>query len=90
MPTARRARVCRRWSSPPARLPQLTVTAVRALLKDQPRGRVLVSRANPEVIDLLRQELQGASVLAAPSGGTVLVTRADAAPLPVPGGVVGL
>jgi NCAIR mutase (PurE)-related protein len=70
--------------------PQLTLTAVRALLEQQPRGRVLVSRASPDVIELLRQELDNASVLAAPSGGTVLVTRHDAAPLPDSGGVVGL
>jgi hypothetical protein len=72
--------------------PRLTLQAVRALLAEQPRGRVLVSRASPEVIDLLRYELEpeDATVLAAPSGGTVLVTRQDAAPPPDSGGVVGL
>ncbi len=72
--------------------PRLTLQAVRALLEQQPRGRVLVSRASTDATDLLRQELepQGATVLAAPSGGTVLVTRQDAAAPPDSGGVVGL
>jgi NCAIR mutase (PurE)-related protein len=72
--------------------PRLTLVAVRSLLERQPSGRVLVSRAEPEVIDLLRVELTplGASVLAAPSGGTVLVVRADAPSPPDTGGVVGL
>ena len=71
---------------------RLTLQAVRALLEQQPRGRVLVSRASAEAVDLLRQELEphGATVLAAPSGGTVLITRPDAAPPPDSGGVVGL
>jgi pyridinium-3,5-biscarboxylic acid mononucleotide synthase len=72
--------------------PRLTLQAVRALLELQPRGRVLISRAGADVVDLLRHELEpvGATVLAAPSGGTVLVTRVDAAPPPDLGGVVGL
>jgi NCAIR mutase (PurE)-related protein len=70
--------------------PQLTLNAVRALLLEQPRGRVLVSRASPEAIELLRHELDAASVQIAPSGGTVLVVRDDAPPLPDSGGVVGL
>jgi len=72
--------------------PRLTIQAVQALLEQQPRGRVLVSRASAETIDLLRQELEptGASVLGAPSGATVLVTRRDASPPPLTGGVVGL
>jgi NCAIR mutase (PurE)-related protein len=53
---------------------------------------VLISRASPEVVDLLRTEfeVEGATVLTAPSGATVLITRADARPLPSTGGVVGL
>jgi hypothetical protein len=72
--------------------PRLTLEAVQKLLDQQPRGRVLVSRASAETIDVLRQALEptGASVLMAPSGGTVLVTRRDATPPPVSGGVVGL
>ena len=75
-----------------AKPPRLTLQAVQKLLEHQPFGRVLVSRADAETIDLLRAELEpsGATVLGAPSGGTVLVTRADAAPPPVTGGVVGL
>ena len=72
--------------------PHLVVAAVRALLEAQPSGRVLVSRARAEVVDLLRAELEPrqASVLSAPSGGTLLVARPDAAPPPETGGVVGL
>lgn len=66
----------------------LTIAAVRALLERQPLGRVLVSRASADVIELLRREF--GQVEAAPSGGTVLITRADAAPPPDTGGVVGL
>jgi len=72
--------------------PRLTVVAVQALLERQPSGRVLVSRAQPEAVDLLRLELEptGATVLTAPNGTTVLVTRADAS-LPLQtGGVVAL
>lgn len=71
---------------------RLTLAAVTALLDRQPRGRVLVSRAAPDLADALRAELSasGASVHAAPSGSTLLVTRRDAVePLPT-GGVVGL
>lgn len=72
--------------------PRLTLTAVRDLLERQPNGRVLVSRAAPEVADLLLSELRaaGADVLAAPNGGTVLVTRRDAVPPALTGGVVGM
>jgi pyridinium-3,5-biscarboxylic acid mononucleotide synthase len=75
-----------------AKPPPLTLQAVQKLLAQQPLGRVLVSRANAETIDLLRSELQptGATVLAAPSGCTLLVSRHDASPPPVSGGVVGL
>jgi NCAIR mutase (PurE)-related protein len=72
--------------------PRLTLAAVRKLLEQQPAGRVLVSRASSEVVDLLRAELEPhhATVLAAPEGGTVLVTRPDAdAPIQT-GGVVAL
>ena len=62
--------------------PRLTLTAVKDLLERQPSGRVLVSRAAPEIADLLRGELEpsGATVLAAPNGGTLLVTRRDGRP----------
>jgi NCAIR mutase (PurE)-related protein len=72
--------------------PRLTLQAVCALLEQQPRGRVLVSRASADTVDLLRQELEptGASVLGAPSGATVLVTRRGAEPPLLTGGVVGL
>ncbi len=72
--------------------PLLTLAAVRDLLEKTPRGRVLVSRATPAVVDLLRVELEptGASVLAALSGATVLVTRRDASLPAETGGLVGL
>jgi NCAIR mutase (PurE)-related protein len=72
--------------------PLLTLSAVRALLDQTATGRVLVSRASAEVTDLLRQELQpgGASVMAAASGATLLVTRADAGPPRETGGVVAM
>jgi NCAIR mutase (PurE)-related protein len=72
--------------------PRLTLAAVRALLERQPAGRVLVSRAPAEAVDVLRQELEptGATVLAAPSGGTLLVTRPGAVPPVSTGGVVAL
>jgi NCAIR mutase (PurE)-related protein len=72
--------------------PRLTLASVRDLLEKHPRGRVLVSRAAPEVVDLLRVELEptGATVLVALNGATLLVTR-DGASLPAEtGGVVGL
>ncbi|MDQ6673037.1 MAG: nickel pincer cofactor biosynthesis protein LarB [Chloroflexota bacterium] len=72
--------------------PHLALASVRELLDKQPRGRVLVSRAAAEVVELLRSELEptGASVLAAPTGGTVLVRRRDASSPVATGGVVGL
>jgi pyridinium-3,5-biscarboxylic acid mononucleotide synthase len=72
--------------------PRMTLASVRDLLERNPSGRVLVSRAAPEVVDLLRMDLEptGATVLAALNGATVLVTR-RAASLPIEtGGVVGL
>jgi NCAIR mutase (PurE)-related protein len=73
-----------------AKPPPLTLTAVRDLLERQPAGRVLVSRAASEVVDLLRAEFGATFVQVAPSGGTVLVRRPTAsAPMPT-GGVVGL
>ena len=72
--------------------PRLTLQAVRDLLAGQPTGRVLVSRASAEVIDLLRANLEPerATVIAAPGGSTVLVMRPDAAAPPLTGGVVAL
>jgi NCAIR mutase (PurE)-related protein len=72
--------------------PRVTLAAVAALLERQPAGRVLVSRAQPETIALLRAELEplGATLDAPPSGNTLLVTRRDAQAAPDTGGVVGL
>jgi NCAIR mutase (PurE)-related protein len=72
--------------------PGLTLAAVRGLLEHTPRRRVLVSRAAPEVVDLLRAELEseGVTVLSAPSGGTVLVAAEGASPPTETGGVVAL
>jgi hypothetical protein len=72
--------------------PRLTLIAVKELLARQPAGRVLVSRASAEVVDLLRTELEphGATVRSAPNGGTVLVTRADNSPPLETGGVVAM
>ena len=72
--------------------PRLTLAAVRELLERQPSGRVLVSRATTDVVDLLRAELEPslATVLAAPNGSTVLVTRPDALAATETGGVVAL
>ncbi|HLZ27069.1 MAG TPA: nickel pincer cofactor biosynthesis protein LarB [Chloroflexota bacterium] len=72
--------------------PLLTLAAVRDLLEKLPSGRVLVSRAASEVVELLRAELEpgGASVLVAPNGATVLVTRRGASLPAETGGVVGL
>jgi NCAIR mutase (PurE)-related protein len=74
------------------KVPRLTVAAVRDLLERQPGGRVLVSRASAEVVDVLRAELEppGATLLVAPNGGTVLVTRRDASPPHETGGVVAM
>ena len=76
----------------PGKTPQLLLAAVHELLARQPAGRVLVSRASAELVETLRAELEPAqaSVVLAPSGGTVLVTRSGAAPPPQTGGVVGL
>jgi pyridinium-3,5-biscarboxylic acid mononucleotide synthase len=71
--------------------PRVTLTAVRDLLARCATGRVLVSRASVETVELLRSQLEsdGATVMAT-SGGTVVVGRADAtAPLET-GGVVAV
>ena len=70
----------------------LTVQAVRDLLARQPSGRVLVSRASPEAIDLLRSELEpdGVRLQIAPSGATLLVARPDATQPPTTGAMTGL
>lgn len=71
--------------------PRVTLTAVRDLLAGSATGRVLVSRASTETVELLRLELEpeGSSVLAT-NGGTVVVARPDAR-LPVEtGGVVAV
>jgi NCAIR mutase (PurE)-related protein len=71
--------------------PRLTLAAVRDLLSSSPTGRVLVSRAAGEVVDLLRSELEsdGHTVIAT-SGGTVVVARAGASQPIETGGVVAL
>jgi NCAIR mutase (PurE)-related protein len=72
--------------------PRLTLAAVRDLLERGISGRVLVSRASAEVTELLRAELEpgGATVVPAPSGGTLVVARSDATAPTETGGVVGL
>src|SRR6516165_5757294 len=51
---------------------RLTLAAVRELLASSPSGRVLVSRAAGEVVDLLRAELESDShTVLATNGGTV-------------------
>jgi NCAIR mutase (PurE)-related protein len=71
--------------------PRLTLAAVRDLLSASPSGRVLVSRASVDVVDLLRAELEpdGNTVMAT-SGGTVVVAREGSGQPPESGGVVGL
>jgi NCAIR mutase (PurE)-related protein len=69
--------------------PLLTLEAVRALLERTRSGRVLVSRANAETLALLQHELPN-DVRVAPSGATVVVSRADASMPAATGGVVGL
>ena len=71
---------------------RLALAAVQALLERQPNGRVLISRASPDVVDVLRAELEpgGTTVLVAPNGGTVLATRRDAGPPIETGGVVAM
>ena len=65
---------------------------MRDLLRRTASGRVLVSRASADVVDRLREELvpEGATVLDAPSGGTILVMRSDATRPTPTGGVVGV
>jgi NCAIR mutase (PurE)-related protein len=72
--------------------PSVVLAAVRALLAQVESGRVLVSRASPEVTALLRAELEpaGADLLSAPGGSTLLVRREDAPEPLETGGVVGL
>jgi NCAIR mutase (PurE)-related protein len=71
--------------------PRLTLTAARELLQRSGSGRVLVSRASAETVELLRAELEpeGATLLAT-SGGTVVITRKDAGAPQQTGGVVAL
>ena len=72
--------------------PPLTLVAVRELLARTSTGRVLVSRASPETGDLLRSQLEpeGATVLAAAGGATLLALRSDAGPPIETGGVVAM
>jgi NCAIR mutase (PurE)-related protein len=71
--------------------PRNTLAATVALLEQSPTGRVLVTRATPEVADLLLQSLAGrAMVDEAPSGQTLLARRPDATEPPALGGVAGL
>jgi len=70
--------------------PPLTLIAVRELLARVPSGRVLVSRASPEVTALLQSELALADVSIHVSGGTLLLTRKDAQPPIQTGGVVAI
>jgi NCAIR mutase (PurE)-related protein len=70
----------------------LTLAAVRGLLERSPTGRVLVSRATSETIEILRSELAPgiATVAVAPYGSTVLVARSDASDPVSTGGVVAI
>lgn len=72
--------------------PAATLAAVVSLLRDVPSGRVLVSRAADETMDLLRSRLTaaGARVETTPDGRTARVTRADAPARATTGGVVGV
>jgi NCAIR mutase (PurE)-related protein len=70
---------------------RLTLAAVRELLASSPSGRVLVSRAAGEVVDLLRAELESDShTVLATNGGTVVIARAGASQPIETGGVVAL
>jgi pyridinium-3,5-biscarboxylic acid mononucleotide synthase len=71
--------------------PRLTVSATRELLARTVTGRVLVSRASTETVDLLRTELEpeGTTIMAT-SGGTVVLSRADASAPVETGGVVAV
>jgi pyridinium-3,5-biscarboxylic acid mononucleotide synthase len=71
--------------------PHVSLTAVRQLLERTASGRVLVSRASAETVDLLRSELEpaGATILAT-SGGTVAVARKDARAPVETGGIVAV
>jgi NCAIR mutase (PurE)-related protein len=70
--------------------PSVTLLAVSQLLSRVPSGRVLVSRASPDVASFLRDALapEGGTVLV--KGGTLVVTRENAKPPIETGGVVGL
>jgi pyridinium-3,5-biscarboxylic acid mononucleotide synthase len=70
--------------------PALTLLAVRELLGRVPSGRVLVSRASPEVATLLAAELRVQNVSIVERGGTLLVTREGAQPPLQTGGVVAI
>lgn len=72
--------------------PAATLAAVVSLLRHAPPGRVLVSRASGEVVDLLKARMAatGTRVETTPDGRTVRLTRQDAPPVPTTGGVVGL
>lgn len=72
--------------------PSLTLLAVRELLAHTSTGRVLVSRASTDTGNLLRSQLEpeGATVLAAIGGATLLIMRADAQPPLETGGVVAM
>jgi pyridinium-3,5-biscarboxylic acid mononucleotide synthase len=74
-----------------AKAPRVTLAAVRDLLAGSPTGRVLVSRASAETLEVLRAELEPDGILLlATSGGTVVAARSDApAPLET-GGVVAV
>lgn len=71
--------------------PRVTLAAVRELLSGSPGGRVLVSRASTDTVDLLRGEFEpkGTTIMAT-SSGTVVVSRADANAPVETGGVVAV
>jgi NCAIR mutase (PurE)-related protein len=70
--------------------PSTALLAVRQLLFRGPTGRVLVSRASPDLAAHLQEELRAEGVSVMVSGQTLVCIRRDAAPRLETGGVVGL
>jgi NCAIR mutase (PurE)-related protein len=72
--------------------PALTLSAVRTLLEEGPTGRVLVSRAPAETVELIRSSLEPerATILVSRGGSTVFVARQDAREPLQTGGVVAM
>ncbi len=75
----------------PGKSPEQTLLAIRQLLQS-PSGRVLVSRVSPDLVQVLRLELDASavSVRMTPGGHTALVARNDAVAPVQTGGVVAV